>query len=424
MSQADLVSLVAVLAAAATAVFAADALRRLLVPLVVLEILAGVAIGPQLLGFAQVTPLVAALARLGVCFLFFLAGYEIEIERVRGLPLRLGGIGWLCSAALGCAAALLLRPAGLDDEVVPVAVALTTTALGVLLPILRDSGVLETPLGAATLGAGAFGEFGPIVLLALFLGSSSFAHAALWLLVFCGVVVAVAVTARRVRPRTHVRLLHGTLTTSAQLVVRGSVLVLLLLVLLATRLGLDLLLGAFCAGLIVRLADPIGDAAVLRQRIDAVGFGFLIPVFFVVTGMRLDVAAFAAGPGAALLLVSLVAAFLVVRGVPAVLCIPSLGAAGSAALALFTATQLPLVVVITDAARARGMMTPATASALIGAGMVSVAVYPLLALRTARHAAAGYAASTPPGTAPDRTAAHGPAAIDPRRTSREGDEPR
>ena len=424
MTQTDLLSLVVVLAAAAAAVFAADALRRFLVPLVVIEVLAGVVAGPQLLGIAQVTPLVAALARLGVCFLFFLAGYEIELRRIRGLPLRLGAAGWLCSAALGCAAALLLRQTVLDDAVVPVAMALTTTALGVLLPILRDSGVLQTPLGAATLGAGAFGEFGPIVLLALFLGSASIAHAALWLLVFCGVVVAVAVTARRVRPRAHVRLLRGTLTTSAQLVVRGSVLVLLLLVLLATQLGLDLLLGAFCAGVVVRLADPLGDAALLRQRIDAVGFGFLIPVFFVVTGMRLDVAAFAAGPRAILLPAALVVAFLVVRGLPAALYLRSLGAAGSAALALFTATQLPLVVVITDAARARGLMTPATASALIGAGMVSVAVYPLLALRAARRTTALCSLDASIPAIPLGSAACVSPAVDPPRASREGDEPR
>ena len=381
MSQGDLVSLVVVLAASAGAVFLADALRRFMVPLVVVEVLAGILVGPQVLGLAGTTPLVDALARLGVCFLFFLAGYEIEVSRLRGTPLRLAVVGWLVSLAIAVGISASLHLAGLGGAVLPVGMALSTTALGVLLPILRDSGVLPTQLGAATLGAGALGEFGPIVMLALFMGSATPLRAVAWLLLFVGLVVAAALVSRRVRPSSHLRLLHGTLSTSAQLVVRGSVLVLLVLVLLATRLGLDLLLGAFCAGFIVRLADPLGDPGVLRQRMDAVGFGFLIPVFFVVTGMHFDLGAFAAGPVTVLLLTTFVAAFLVVRSAPALLYRGWLGDRDSGALALFSATQLPLVVVISATAVRTGQMSTATASALVGAGMVTVVAFPLTALR-------------------------------------------
>jgi Kef-type K+ transport system membrane component KefB len=381
MTQADLASLVVVLAASAGAVFFADAVRRFMIPLVVVEVLAGILVGPQVLGLAATTPPVEALARLGVCFLFFLAGFEIEVARLRGLPLRLGVVGWLLSLAIALGISVALHMFGLRGTVLPVGLALATTALGVLLPILRDGGVLPTPLGAATLGAGALGEFGPIVMLALFMGSATPLRAAAWLLLFVGLVVAAALVTRHVRPSSHLRLLQGTLSTSAQLVVRGSVLVLLVLVLLATRLGLDLLLGAFCAGFLVRLADPLGDATVLRQRMDAVGFGFLIPVFFVVTGMHFDLGAFAAGPAAALLLVAFVVAFFAVRGTPALLYRGWLGGRRSGALALLSATQLPLVVVIAAAAVRTGQMSTATASALIGAGMVTVVVFPLAALR-------------------------------------------
>ncbi len=316
-----------------------------------------------------------------MCFLFFLAGYEIEVSRLRGRPLRLSLIGWALSLAVALGISAALHLAGLGGAVLPVGMALSTTALGVLLPVLRDSGVLPTPLGAATLAAGALGEFGPIVMLALFMGSATPLRAAAWLLLFIGLVVAAGLVSRRVRPRSHLRLLSGTLSTSAQLVVRGSVLVLLLLVLLATRFGLDLLLGAFCAGFIVRLADPLGDAALLRRRMDAVGFGFLIPVFFVVTGMHFDLGAFAAGPATVVLMVAFVAAFLIVRGAPAVFYLGWLGGRRSAALSLFSATQLPLVVVISATAVRTGEMSVATASALVGAGMVTVVAFPLAALR-------------------------------------------
>ncbi len=393
MSQGDLVSLVVVLAASAGAVFFADALRRFLVPLVVVEVLAGILVGPELLGLAEATPLVDALARLGVCFLFFLAGYEIEVSRLRGRPLRLAVAGWSLSLAVALGVSASLHLAGLGGAVLPVGMALSTTALGVLLPILRDAGILPTPLGAATLGAGALGEFGPIVMLALLMGSATPLRAAAWLLLFVGLVVAAALVSRRVRPSSHLRLLHGTLSTSAQLIVRGSVLVLLVLVLLATRLGLDLLLGAFCAGFVVRLADPLGDAAVLRQRMDAVGFGFLIPVFFVVTGMHFDLDAFAKGPGTILLLAAFVAAFLLVRGAPALLYRGWLGGRRSGALALLSATQLPLVVVISATAVRAGEMSTATASALVGAGLVTVIAFPLAALRLVGAGAAEGAAA-------------------------------
>ena len=185
------------------------------------------------------------------------------------------------------------------------------------------------------------------------------------------------------RPERHLRLMHSTLSTSAQFAVRATILVCLALVLLADRLDLDILLGAFCAGAVVRLIDPLGDAGILRSRVDAIGFGFFIPLFFITTGMSLDVHSFISGPVVVLLVLVFVVAFLAVRGIPVLLFGSFLRAGDRAVLALFSATALPLVIVITTTARRSGAMDETTASALVGAGMVSVLVFPWLALRVA-----------------------------------------
>jgi Kef-type K+ transport system membrane component KefB len=383
MSHADLLSLVIVVAASVAAVLLADALRRLLVPLVIVEILLGVVVGPSVLGLAHVTSLIRAAAELGVCMLFFLAAYELDLQRIKSIRLSLVGAGWLLSLGLGLCVAAVLAALGLTQGVMAVGLALTTTALGVLMPILRDAGIVESSLGPLMLGFGAVGEFGPIVLLALLFGTGSPLRAVVLLGVFAVIVATVAVSGRRMRPERHLWLMHSTLSTSAQFAVRGTILVCLSLVLLADRLDLDILLGAFCAGAVVRLIDPLGDTGILRSRVDAIGFGFFIPLFFITTGMSLDLHAFISGPVVVLLVLVFVVAFLAVRGTPVLLFGSLLRAGDRAVLALFSATALPLVIVITTTATRSGAMDQTTASALVGAGMVSVLVFPWLALRVA-----------------------------------------
>jgi Kef-type K+ transport system membrane component KefB len=401
-----MISLVVVVAASVGAVLIADAARRLLVPIVVIEILVGVVIGPSVLDLVHVTALLSAAAQLGVCLLFFLAAYEIDLRHVRGARPGMIGAGWLLSLGLGMVVAGALATAGVVEGAVAVGLALTTTALGVLLPVLRDSGVLDSSLGPLMLGFGAVGEFGPIVLLALLFGPGSPVQALASLAIFAAVVVTLAIAGRRVRPPRHLMLARASLLTSGQLVVRGSILVLLALVLLASRLDLDVLLGAFCAGALVRALDPAGDATLVRVRLDAVGFGFLIPLFFITTGMRFDLHVFSRGPLAAVLVLVFTAAFLVVRGVPVLLYRRFLRSTDAKALALFSATALPLVIVITTTATRSGAMDPATASALVGAGMVSVVAFPALACRVLRAAPS----ARPTGSPSDFVAVHPPMA--------------
>lgn len=385
MSTAGVVSLVCVMAAATAAVFLADAVRCLMAPVAVLEILAGVLIGPRVLGLAAPTPFVSGLAQLGVCFLFFLAGHEIVLGRLRGWPARLGVAGWGISLVVAAGIALGLRRLGLEGAVLPLMLALSTTALGILVPILRDRGLLEHPLGVATLAAGVVGWVGPLVVFSVAWGGGPWFEAAARLLVFIVLTVVAAVVARRVRPHRHTRLLQSTLESSGQLAVRGSVLVLLALVLAALALHISLLLGAFSAGLLVRHVEPLEDADPLRQRLDAIGFGLLVPMFFVLTGMRLDLRVFMSARGAGLTAV-FVAAFLLVRAAPALLSLSRLGPRGAAALGLFSATKLPLLVVITALAQQTGEMSATTASALVGAALVSVVAFPVAAARLAATA--------------------------------------
>jgi Kef-type K+ transport system membrane component KefB len=260
-----------------------------------------------------------------------------------------------------------------------VGAALATTALGTLVPILSDSGLLGTPLGRAVLGTGVAGEFWPIVLISVFLTGVYGAGAEILLLLGFGVVVFLAAfTALRARPPAVLRVLQGTLHTSGQAAVRLSILVLAALVLLARDVGFDFVLGAFAAGLIVGLVLDNPEGEVVRMRLEGIGFGFLIPIYFVATGLTFDLDSLLTARGLSLAALFLVI-LLVVRGIPAVLWVRDLGRRKAASVAFFGATQLPLVVAIVGIGADRGAIDGDVGASLIGAAMVSVLVYPLIA---------------------------------------------
>jgi len=370
-------SLVVILAAAVAAPVVAEATRRLRVPGVLFELVLGVLIGPQVLGWAEVTPFVASLSALGLAFLMFFAGYEIDLARIRGAPLNLAVQAWVASLVLGFAVAGVLVVDGFAVSDLLVGLALTTTAIGTLLPMLRDRGILPTPLGSYVLAGGSVGELGPIVAVTLLLSGDSPAREAALLVAFVVVAAGAAVLAARPQPPRVLEMLRRHLTTSTQLPVRVVVLLLGAMVLLAFELGVDHLLGAFTAGMLLRLAVRPDQAERLDPKLEALGFGFLIPVFFVVSGMRLDVDALADPAAMARVPVFLVL-FLVVRGLPVLLLYRRhLDARQRSVLALLQATALPLVVVITAIGLHTGRMLPENAAALVGAGMLSVLVYPL-----------------------------------------------
>jgi Kef-type K+ transport system membrane component KefB len=316
--------------------------------------------------------------------LFFFAGYEINFERIRGLPLRLAGVGWVISLALAYAVAGVLAAANVIVSGLYTGSALATTAIGTLIPILRDAGELRTRFGTHLLAAGAAAEFGPILLVTLVLSTGNPLHEALILALFIALAVITGILAVRSAWRGWA-LIERTLESSSQLAVRLAVVLVFGLVALASTLGLDLLLGGFVAGMITRLALRGRELDVFESKLTAVGYGFLIPFFFVTSGMAFNAHELFTDTVALLKLPLFVALFLIVRAVPALLLYGRIfPLRDRMALGFFCATELPLVVAITTLALEAGQMHPSTAAALVGAAIISTLAFPLIGLRLRR----------------------------------------
>ena len=354
---------------------------RIVLPVVVLEIVLGIVVGPELLGLAESDEFLEFFSNLGLGMLFFFAGYEIDFERIRGSPLRLAALGWGLSLVLAYGLGGLLELSGLVLSLLFTGSALATTAIGTLIPILRDAGELRTRFGTYLLAAGAMGEFGPILLVTLVFSTKGAAENAVILIAFVVIAVVSAVVAVRGVGRGW-ELLERTLETSGQLAIRIAVVTVFALGALASSLGLDLLLGGFVAGVIARIALKGREVQVFESKLTAVGYGFFIPFFFVVSGIKFDLTALTETPWRLLEVPLFLGLFLVVRGVPALLLYRNvLDRRDRAALAVFSATELPLVVAITTIAVEQGHMRSATAAALVGAGILSTATLPIVGLR-------------------------------------------
>jgi Kef-type K+ transport system membrane component KefB len=375
----------AIMAAAAIAGTVGSLASRagIALPVVVVELLAGLVLGPHVLGL-QVSSTVLFFKDLGLGLLFFFAGYELDLRRISGRPLRLGLLGWLMSLMLAYAAVGVLHWVGIAVSILYTGSAVATTAIGTLIPVLSDSGELDTPFGTYLLGAGAVGEFGPILVLTIVLSAQSSVHNALILLAFVTVALVVGILAVKAR-RPTLRWFERTLEASSQLAVRWLLVLLFGLALLAYRLGLDLLLGGFAAGVIVRELFRGREHSGVDSKLSAIAFGLFVPFFFTVSGMTLDISAFASAPGI-LRTVMFCVLMLLVRGTPAiVLYRRQLDARSRRALALLNSTQLPLVLAITALASAGGRMSPAIAADLVGAALLSTLIFPLLGLRMRRE---------------------------------------
>jgi Kef-type K+ transport system membrane component KefB len=358
---------------------------RLVIPVVVVELVLGILIGPQVAGIAKLDPATQFFGNLGLGMLFFFAGYEINFERIKGQPLRLGGAGWLISLGMAYALAGVLAAAGVVVSGLYTGSAMATTAIGTLIPILRDAGELRTRFGTYLLAAGAAAEFGPILLVTLVLSTGHPLHEALILVFFVVLAVLTGIFAVRSAWRGWA-LIERTFESSSQLGVRLAVVLVFALVTLASELGLDLLLGGFVAGMITRLALRGRELRVFESKLTAVGYGFLIPFFFVTSGMAFNADELFTDPVALLKLPLFVALFVIVRGVPALLLFRRvLPLRDRTALGVFCATELPLVVAITTLALNAGKMHPSTAAALVGAAIISTVVFPLLGLRLRRN---------------------------------------
>jgi Kef-type K+ transport system membrane component KefB len=376
--------LVIVSAAAVGALISALVAPRLVLPVVVVELILGILIGPQVGDLAHIDAATKFFSNLGLGMLFFFAGYEIDFERIKGRPLALATGGWLVSLGLAYGLAGILFAGNVIKSDLYTGSAMATTAIGTLIPILHDSGELRTRFGTHLLAAGALGEFGPILLVTLVLTTRHPIHSAVILVFFIALAVFTGVVAVRSTPRGW-NVLERTFEASSQLAVRLAVVLIFGLVALATELGLDLLLGGFVAGMITRLALRGREVAIFESKLTAIGYGFLIPFFFVVSGMGFDAKGLFTSSGALLKLPLFAVFFLIVRGLPALLFYRrDLPHRDRVALGFFCATELPLVVAITALARAHHDMRATTATALVGAAIISTLLYPLIGLRLRR----------------------------------------
>ena len=380
----DLVSLFAIALIAALVPLIVGMLR-LRIADVVLLIGFGILLGPEALRFISVTPPIMLLSDLGLAMLFFLAGLEREQNSVRGRSGRLAAAGWGISLLIAGVVSGVLQATGVIDDFMGVSIALTSTALGTLLPVLRDSGELTGPFGRFFMGAGAWGEFGPIIAIAVLLGSQSKFLALITLAAFAVIAVGLAIIPRQLRSARLAALIKQGHHTSAQTAVRLTMLIVILLLAIADGFGLDAVLGAFAAGVIVRRISPPSEDSVLSAKVEAIGFGFLVPVFFITSGANLDIDSIIENP---LLLALFFLLLLLVRGIPQYFiyrkALPD--NRQRARFSLLVATGLPIIVAVTTLETQAGIMRPENAAALVGAGALSVLVFPLAAAAFGRRA--------------------------------------
>jgi Kef-type K+ transport system membrane component KefB len=361
------------------------------VPSVVVEIVAGIVIGPAVLGIVEVDAPLRFMSLLGLAFLLFLAGMEIDFGGLlRGGALRSAVLGFVLSLAIAFGIGLLLGASGLIKSPLLVAIMLSATSLGIVVPVLADAGKSQSTLGQLVIAGSSIADFGAVILLSLFFSGDSSSVGSTLLLIgaFVVLVAAIGIT---VAEFEHVGRLNAVLLrlqdTSAQIRVRGALLFLIGFAVLAQLLGLEIILGAFIAGTVLRLVDKDGmmTHTFFRQKLEAVGFGVFIPFFFVVSGIQLDVEALLAGGGAALAPVPIfLLALLLARGLPAILYRPQVDTRGVLAAALLQATSLPFIVAATGIGTSLGILSPATGAALVVAGLLSVVLFPLGALTLLR----------------------------------------
>jgi Kef-type K+ transport system membrane component KefB len=383
-------SLFVVALVAALAPLIVGLIPRLRVPQVVVLIVGGGIVGPQVLDLAEPES-IELLSNVGLGFLFLLAGYELELALFRQRAGKLAVTAWVASAVLAGVLVGLLASMGLVRAFVPVALGLTTTALGTLLPILRDNNMLRGSFGSSVLAGGAVGEFFPIVAIAVFLGSNGRFFGLLSLLAVAVIALILSLIPRLGRGGRLQQILTEGQGATAQTTLRWTVAMLLLLLLIANAFGLDAVLGAFLAGVVLRRWAP-GDVKSLDDKLDAVGYGFFIPVFFITSGMGLDLRSIVQSPGRLILFFVLL---LVVRGLPTLLIYRSaLPRPQRLELVLLIATALPLLVALSEIGLETGEMLPENAAALVGAGVLSVLVFPSIAVAIDRRMAASRDADT------------------------------
>ena len=371
------------------AAFAAPLLLGLVpsfqLPAVILEIIAGIVLGPSVLGWVSPDMSINVLATIGLAFLLFLAGLEIDLRSLRGRPLALAGGGFVVSFAIALVAGFGLHSVGLAQKPLFIAIVLTATSLGIIVPILKDAGEISSPFGQLLLAAGSIADFGAIILLSLFFSRESTSVGAKLVILggFAVLVAAISVAiATAGRSNRLSSALYRLQDTTAQIRVRGAFVLLIGFAAIAQRLGLETILGAFIAGAALTLLDT--DQGMthpeFRHKLEAAGFGIFIPIFFVTSGLRFDGhALFASGKTLAEVPVFL-GVLLIVRGIPALAYKSTIGTRRTIGAVLLQSTSLPFIVAATMIGVEIGTIDAATAAALVGAGILSVLIFPVTAV--------------------------------------------
>ena len=352
-------------------------LPRLPVPGAALEVIAGILIGPSVLGWVRIDAPVQVLSDLGLGILLFLAGLEIDIERLRGPLARLAVSAFAVSAVLALLCAYAFRLAGQAEQPLLLAIILMSTSTGLLLPLLKDAGEESTAFGQLVMTAAALAEIVPIMLLSLFFSATSATPGAQAVSLAIFIVLIV---------------LSGTALAWVRL--RASLTRALAFGVLAYRFGFASILGAFAAGLLVRIVDLAGHSPhpQFRVKLEGIGFGFLVPIFFISTGVAFPLKALLTNPAALAEVPLFLAALLLVRGLPALLYVRFAGRRRAVAAGLLQATTLTFVIVAAQIGLADGKITPTAAASLLTAGLLSAILFPAVAQRLLPRAATPEAA--------------------------------
>ncbi|HEX2103628.1 MAG TPA: cation:proton antiporter [Solirubrobacteraceae bacterium] len=386
----SLTNLLIVSVVAFAAPFVLGLFPRVRLPSVILEIVAGIVIGPSVLGIVEDDQVLAVVALIGLTFVLFLAGLEIDFGRLRGPILRLTALGFALSFGVAIAVSLGLSAAGLVDTPLLVAIILCATSLGVLVPVLKDAGEISSTFGQLIIAAASIADFGAIILLTIFFSGEGGTGSTLLLLgslfALAAVVYAVVRGAERsARIRADLLRLQD---TTAQIRVRAALALFVGFAAVAQQLGLEAILGAFVAGAIISLVDSdrVMTHPDFRRKLEAIGFGFFIPVFFVTSGVRFDLEALTASASNLAMVPVFLVALLAVRGVPAVLYRRVLDGPRTAIAGLMQATSLPFIVAATAIGMELGLLDAAASAALVGAGLLSVLLFPVAALVLLRRA--------------------------------------
>jgi Kef-type K+ transport system membrane component KefB len=358
-------------------------------PAVVLEIIVGIVVGPSGLGWVEIDEPIAVLSLIGLALLLFLAGLDVEFHKLRGRVLTLAGGGFLLSFAIAVAAGLALKAGGFVSQPLFTAIVLSATSLGIIIPLLKDSGESGSSFGQLVIAAASIADFGAVILLTLFFSREATGTTEKILLLASFFALAV-VTGFVVAGAERLTLVHDAVrrlaNTTAQIRVRGAFVLMIAFAALAQGLGLEVILGTFAAGAILKLADR--DEMMMhpefRTKLEAVGYGVFIPVFFVASGLSFDLGALFSSADTVARVPVFLAALLIVRGLPALLYRGDIGGRMAAVAGLLQATSLPFIVAATQIGLDLDVVTEANAAAFIAAGLLSVLIFPFTALSLLR----------------------------------------